>query len=166
MGDTRPITSMLVVISGLVAAACSTLDVNDYCRYSQNQSMREADPEAMLLVLGVKPGRSMGSPFVVFRSLSDKSSGASLRLTSSPVAGPLPAYLDQSGCAGIDWRSYELVVDRESWNAFWSDEETSRFEVGIAFLGDSQPLLMGDFGAAILERSSVDTLVACGCYWK
>ena len=128
--------------------------------------MREADPESLLLVLGVKPGRSIGSPFVEFRSLSDANPGASLRLTASPVPGTLPPSLDQSPCAGVDWRSYELSVDRDRWNAFWSNEETSQFEVGIAFLGDSRPLMMGDFGAAILERGSVDTLVACGCYWK
>lgn len=128
--------------------------------------MREADPESLLLVLGVKPGRSMGSPFVVLRGLSDANPGGSLTLTASPGPGALPPSLDQSPCAGVDWRSYELTVDREHWNAFWSDDESSQFEVGIAFLGDSQPLLMGDFGAAILERSSVDTLVACGCYWK
>jgi hypothetical protein len=164
MTGTGSITRALLAICTLGIAACSTLDVEDYCRYSQDQSMREADPESLLLVLGVKPGRSMGSPFVVLHSLSDANPGASLRLTASPGNGTLPASLDQSPCAGVDWQSYELSVDR--WNAFWSDQETSHFEVGIAFLGDSQPLLMGDFGAAILERSSVDTLVACGCYWK
>jgi hypothetical protein len=166
MAGTRSITKALLAICALGIAACSTLDVEDYCRFSQERSMREADPESLLLVLGVKPGRSIGSPFVMFRGLSDANAGASLRLTASPVPGTLPASLDQSPCAGVDWQSYALNVDRDRWNAFWSDEETSHFEVGIAFLDDSQPLLMGDFGAAILERSSVDTLVACGCYWK
>ena len=166
MGDMRSITSMLVVISGLVVAACSTLDANDYCRYSQEQSIRETDPESLLLVLGVKPGRSIGSPFIVLRSLSDDRPGASLRLSAAPVADPLPTNLDQSRCAGVDWRRYELTVDREQWNAFWPDEATSHLEVGIAFLGDGQPLLIGDFGAAILDGTSGDNLVACGCYWK
>jgi hypothetical protein len=87
-------------------------------------------------------------------------------LTASPGAGTLPASLDQSACTGVVWQSHELRVDTDRWNAFWSDEESSYFELGIAFLGDSQPLLMGDFGAAILDRTSGDKLVACGCYWK
>ena len=108
----------------------------------------------------------MGSPFVVIRSLSDASPGASLTLSASPASGSLPTNLDPSLCAGIDWQSYQLAVDREDWHAFWLDGETSQFELGIAFLGDSQPLLMGDFGAAILDGASGERLVACGCYWK
>ena len=38
---------MLVAMSGLVVSACSTLDVNDYCRYSQERLIREADPEVV-----------------------------------------------------------------------------------------------------------------------
>ena len=128
--------------------------------------MRDADPESLRLVLGVKPGRSLGSPFVVFRSQSHAGPGASLRLDASPVSAPLPPSLDLSRCAGVDWRSYDLSVDREDWNAFWPDGEPSQVELGIAFLGDSQPLLMGDFGAAILDGASGERLVACGCYWK
>lgn len=150
----------------LAVSACSTLDVEDYCRYSQTQSMREADPESLWLVLGVKPGRSIGSPFIVFRHLSDASPGASLALSASPASATPAANLDSSRCAGVDWQSYELYVDGEDWSDFWREGETSNFELGIAFLDDSQPLLMGDFGAAILDRASGEKLVACGCYWK
>jgi hypothetical protein len=166
MRGTGSIAKALLATCALGFAACSTLDVEDYCRYSQNQSIRDADPESLLLVLGVKPDRSLGSPFIVFRSLADNGPGASLRLSASSATDPPGMNPDQSRCAGVDWRSYELTVDREHWNAFWSDEDTSHFEMGIAFLDDSQPMLMGDFGAAILDRASGGKLVACGCYWK
>ncbi len=157
---------MLLATCALGVAGCSTLDVEDYCRYSENRSIRDTDPESLLLVLGVKPDRSLGSPFIVFRSLSRAYPGVSLRLSASPASARFPPGLDLSQCTGVDWQSYDLSVDREDWNAFWSGEESSRFEMGIAFLGDSRPLLMGDFGAAILDGASGDKLVACGCYWK
>jgi hypothetical protein len=166
MRDTGSIAKALLAACALAAAGCSTLDVEDYCRYSQSQSIRDANPESLLLVLGVKPDRSLGSPFMVFRSLDDDGPGASLRLSASALVDFPATNLDRSLCAGVDWRSYELTVDRERWNAFWSAERTSNFEVGIAFLGDSRPMLMGDFGAAVLDRASGAKLVACGCYWK
>ena len=157
---------MLVAIPGFIIAACSTLDVNDYCRYSQEQPIRDADPGSLALVLGVRPGRTRVSPFVVFRSLSESSPEASLTLTGTPEPHTLPMQLDESRCAGVDWSTYTLTVDRAEWEAFWQDERTSHFEVAIAFLDHGEPLMVSAFGAAIMDTSASDYLVSCGCYWK
>jgi hypothetical protein len=66
----------------------------------------------------------------------------------------------------VDWSTYTLTVDREEWNAFWLDDRTSDFEVAIAFLDHGEPLMASAFGAAILDTSASDYLVACGCYWN
>lgn len=166
MGDTRSITSMLVVMSGLVVAACSTLDASDYCRYSEEQSIRAADPVSLALVLGTRPERTRASPFVVFRSLSESSPEATLKLTATAEPHNLPMRLDESRCAGVDWSTYTLAVDNAEWEAFWSDERTSDFEVAIAFLDHGEPLTVKAFGAAIVDTSASDYLVACGCYWN
>lgn len=153
-------------MSGLGVAACATLDVDDYCRYSETRSMREADPEALTLVLGVQPGRKMNTPFVVFRSRSENKPGASLTLTATAAPVPMPENLDESRCSRVDWTTYNLVVDRADWDTFWANEGTIPVEFGIAFLDDNQPMLMSDFGAAILDGAASDYLLACGCYWK
>jgi hypothetical protein len=163
---TRSITPILIATFGLSAAACSTHGVEDYCRYSTAQSIREADPESLALVLGVKPGRTKAPPLVVFRSLSDNTLEASITLSATAAPQAIPISLDQSGCAGVAWSTYTLSVDREAWNAFWLDERTSSFEVAIAFLEHGEPLMMSAFGAAILDSSTSGDLVSCGCYWK
>ena len=78
----------------------------------------------------------------------------------------MPMHLDESRCAGVDWSTYTLSVDRAEWDAFWSDERTSDFEVAIAFLDHSEPLMVSTFGAAIIDTTASDYLVACGCYWQ
>ena len=50
---TRFLTIVLAALVGFSVSACSTLDVNDYCRYAPVESIREADPESLALVLGV-----------------------------------------------------------------------------------------------------------------
>ena len=157
---------MLVAMSGLVVSACSTLDVNDYCRYSQEQSIRDADPESLALILGVRPERTRASPFVVFHSLSENGPEASVTLATTAEPHTMPMNLDESRCAGVDWSTYTLAVDRAEWDAFWSDERTSNFAVAIAFLDHGEPLMVSTFGAAIIDTTAADYLVACGCYWK
>jgi hypothetical protein len=166
MTGTRPITAMLVATLGLSVAACSTLNVNDYCQYSQEFSIGQADPESLALVLGIGKERAKETPFVVVRSISEENPGASLRLQAIPAAHPLPASLDESRCARIDWSTYSLRVDGEAWRAFWQDERNSPFEIFIGFLDTNEPLLVSDFGAAILDTTAAEHLVACGCYWR
>ncbi len=162
----RSIAARFVATLGLGVAACSTLDVEDYCRYSEDRSIRDADPESLALVLGVKPGRAMNTPFVVLRGLSESTPGASVTLHATPAAHPMPTGLDESRCARVDWNTYTLTVDPEEWNAFWQDDRNSPFEIGIAFLDDFNPLPLSTFGAAILDAGTADHLVSCGCYWR
>jgi hypothetical protein len=166
MTGTRSITAMLVATLGLSVAACSTLDENDYCRYSREISIGQADPESLALVLGIGKERAKETPFVVVRSISKENPGVSVRLRATPAAHPLPASLDESRCARIDWSTYSLSVDAEAWRAFWQDDRNSPFEIFIAFLDSNEPLRMGDFGAAIVDTAVAEHLVACGCYWR
>lgn len=166
MTVTQSIFTTLVALFGFSLSACSSLDVNDYCRYATAQSIREAAPESLALLLGVKPGRTKVSPFVVFRSVSENVPEASVTLSATAAPHAMPLSLDESRCAGVDWSTYTLTVDREEWNAFWLDDRTSNFEVAIAFLDHGESLLVSDFGAAILDTSTSDDLVSCGCYWK
>ena len=166
MLSTRSITTILIVMCGLSLSACSTLGVEDYCRYSTAQLIREADPDSLALVLGVRLGRTTVSPFVVFRSVSENSPQASITLSATAAPHALPMSLNESRCAGVDWSTYTLTVDREEWDAFWLDDRTSNFEVVIAFLEHGEALLVSDFGAAVLDTSTSDDLVSCGCYWK
>lgn len=147
-------------------AACSTLDVNDYCRYSEQTSLRDADPGSLALVLGIGKGRARETPFVVVRSLSAENPGASLKLWATPAVHPFPAGLDESRCARVDWSSHTLTVDAEAWHAFWQDAGDSPFEIFIAFLDRNEPLRVSDFGAAIVDTTAAEPLVACGCYWR
>lgn len=162
----RSIIPILIATFGLGASACSTHGIEDYCRYSTAQSIREADPDSLALVLGVKPGRTKVPPFVVFRSLSGNTPEASLTLSATAAPHTVPMSLDQSGCTGVAWSTYTLTVDREAWNAFWVDERTSSFEVVIAFLDHGEPLMVSAFGAAITDTSTAADLVSCGCYWN
>ena len=166
MLSTRPITTTLIAMSGLGLSACSALDIEDYCRYSTAQSIREADPKSLALVLGVTPERVSVSPFVVFRSASENAPEVSITLSATAAPRVMPTSLDESLCGGVDWNTYTLTVDPEEWDAFWLDDRTSNFEVVIAFLDHGEALLVSDFGAAILNTSTSDDLVSCGCYWK
>jgi hypothetical protein len=157
---------MFCTALALVAAGCSTLDAQDYCRYSQDRSFRDVNPESLALVIGVKPDRLRQTPFVVFRNRSEDSPQAFLRLSSSPAPHSLPVDLDESRCAGVDWKTYDLTVDPSEWRGFWQDGQGSQVEVGIAFLGDQGPLPMSEFGAAIVDTDTASQLVSCGCYWK
>lgn len=163
---TRSATAALIVALGLCVTACSTLEVSDYCRYSEERSIRDADPESLGLVLGLEARQAMETPFVIVRSLSEENPGASLTLHATPAAHPIPASLDESRCARIDWGTYTLTVDPDEWSAFWQDDRNSRFEIAIAFLGDSRPLLVSSFGAAIVDTAAAEALVSCGCYWN
>jgi hypothetical protein len=164
---TRSVGVTLGVTLGLAMAACSTVDTNDYCRYSQENSIREADPESLALVLGVKPGRAKGTPFVVLRSLSANSPRTFVTLHATAAPHSLPMNLDESRCAAVDWSTYTLTVDSEEWDAFWRDDSAAHFEIAIAFLdSNSEPLMASAFGAAIVDTAADDYLVSCGCYWK
>jgi hypothetical protein len=166
MAGNRLLTALLVTTLGLGVAACSTLDVNDYCRYSQGISLREADPESLALVLGIGKGRAKETPFVVVRSIATENPGASVKLQATPAAHPMPASLDESRCGRVDWKTYSLTVDAESWKAFWQEQGNSPFEIFIAFLDHNEQLRVSDFGAAIIDTTTAEHLVACGCYWK
>ena len=166
MAGNRLLSVLLVTMLGLGAAACSTLDVSDYCRYSQSISLREADPESLALVLGIGKGRAKETPFVVVRSIAKENPGASVKLQATPAAHPMPASLDESRCARVDWKTYSLTVDAESWKAFWQEQGNSPFEIFIAFLDHNEQLRVSDFGAAIIDTNTAEHLVACGCYWK
>jgi len=157
---------MLMVALGLGASACSTPGFEDYCRYSDEYSIREADPRSLALVLGVRRGLAMETPFVVVRSLSETNPGASVTLSAIAAPHPIPTSLDESRCAAVDWSTYTLTVDEEEWSAFWEDNRNSPFEIGIAFLDINEPPLVSKFGAAIVDTAASDYLVSCGCYWK
>jgi len=147
-------------------AGCSSLDVHDYCRYSEKISIRQADPESLALVLGVGKGRTRQTPFVVVRSISTDNPGASVMLQAIPAAHPLPTSLDESHCARVDWNTYSLTIDAEAWDTFWQNHGDSEFEIFIGFLDSNEQLLVSDFGAAIVDTTAAEHLVACGCYWK
>ena len=166
MTGNRSLAAMLAATLGSSMAACSTLDVNDYCRYSERLSLREADPESLALVLGIGKGRAKETPFVVIRGISAHDPGSPVTLHATPAALPMPASLDESRCVRVDWNTYSLDVDADAWYAFWEDEGNSPFEIFIAFLDKNEQLLVSDFGAAIIDTSAVEPLVACGCYWK
>lgn len=166
MMDTRSVTATLVAIVALGNAGCSTLEVGDYCRYSETHPIRNADPESLALVLGVEAGYTTRTPFVVIRSLSESTPGASVTLHATPAPHPMPVGVDESRCARVDWKSYTLTVDPEEWHAFWQDDRNSPFEIGIAFLEDFSPLPLSAFGATILDTRSADYLVSCGCFWR
>lgn len=166
MVGTRSVLIAFVTALGLGVAGCSTMDVEDYCRYAEDRSIRDADPESLALVLGMRPGRTQASPFVVLRSLSESSPEVSITLSATAAPQSIPMNLDESRCAGVDWSTYALTVDPAEWQAFWLDERTSQFEVAIAFLDNSEALLVSEFGAAIVDNSASESLVACGCYWK
>jgi hypothetical protein len=157
---------MLAASLGLSVAACSTLDVDDYCRYSEKGSFRYADPDSLALVLGIGKGRARETPFVVVRSRSEEKRWAELKLRATSAAHPLPADLDESRCVRVDWSTYTLTADAEDWDAFWRDDGNSSFEIFIAFLDGNEQLLMSEFGAAIVDTTAAQHLVACGCYWK
>jgi hypothetical protein len=150
----------------LVTAGCSTLDAQDYCRYSEERSFRDVDPGSLALVIGVKPDRARQTPFVVFRNRAEDSPQAFLRLSANAAPHPLPVDLDESRCAGVDWRTYDLAVDPAEWRGFWQQGGASRFEIAIAFLEDHSPLPVSEFGAAIVDTDAASHLVSCGCYWK
>ena len=162
----RSVTTALVGTFALSAAACASLDVNDYCRYPENISLRDAAPESLALVLGIGRGRAQQTPFVIVRSGSTENPVASVKLHATPAPHPFPAGLDESRCAGMDWSTYTLTVDAEAWNDFWHDDRNSPFEIFIAFLDSNEQLLMSEFGAAIIDRTAAEYLVACGCYWR
>ena len=166
MTGNRTVTTTLLVTLALLVSACSTLDFEDYCRYSDEHSIREADPESLALVLGVKRGLARETPFVVVRSLSEHNRGSVIKLNATAAPHPIPMSLDESRCAAVDWNTYTLTVDEGEWNAFWSDDRNSPFEIAIAFLDNNESLLVSKFGAAIVDTDAADYLVSCGCYWK
>lgn len=155
-----------VFVTALVTAGCSTLGAQDYCRYSQDRSLQDVDPASLALVIGVKLDRARQTPFIVFRNRSEDSPQAFVRLSARAAPHPLPADLDESSCAGVDWKTYDLTVDPAEWRGFWQKGGTSQLEIGIAFLEDYSPLPVSEFGAAIVDRDAASHLVSCGCYWK
>lgn len=157
---------MLLIALALVTAGCSTLDAQDYCRYSEGRSLRDADPGSLALVIGVKPDRMRQTPFVLFRNRAEDSQQAFLRLSAKSAPHTLPVDLDESRCSGVDWRTYDLMVDPAEWRSFWQDGQASQIEIGIAFLEEHNPLPVSEFGAAIVDTDVSSQLVSCGCYWK
>ncbi len=166
MAGTRSVTAILAATLVLSVTACSTLDVDDYCRYSERMPIREADPQSLALVLGIGKRRASETPFVILRSVSTANPGSSVTLQATPGAHPMPVSLDESRCARVDWSTYSLAVDVDEWDAFWKDDRNVPFEIFIAFLDRNEPLRVSDFGAAIIDTTAAEPLVACGCYWK
>lgn len=150
----------------LVTAGCATLDPQDYCRFSEDRSLRDVDPESIALVIGVKPDRMRQTPFVVFRIRAEDTPQSFMKLSASPAPHSLPVDLDESHCSGVDWKTYDLTVDPADWRGFWQNGRASQLEIGIAFLEDHSPLRVSEFGAAIVDTDTAGQLVSCGCYWK
>lgn len=156
----------LITLLGAGVSACSTNGFEDFCRYSDQHSLREADPASLALVLGVERGLAREDPFVVVRSLSEQTRGKAVTLHAMAAPHPVPASLDESRCAAVDWNTYTLTVDEKEWKAFWSDNRNAPFEIAIAFLDNNESVLVSKFGAAIVDTAASDYLVSCGCYWR
>lgn len=166
MTPARTAAILPVTLYALLTTACGTLDVNDYCRYSEDRSLRDVDPESLALVIGVKADRVRQTPFVILRNRAEDSLQAFLKLSATPAPHSLPVALDESSCSGVDWKTYDLTVDPAGWRGFWQSDRAGPFEIGIAFVEDHSPLRVGEFGAAIVDADTASQLVSCGCYWK
>ena len=157
---------MLPAVFALGVSACATPGFEDFCHYSEERSLRDADPESLVLVLGIPRGLAMEEPFVVVRSLSEQHRGAAVTLYAKVAPHPVPTSLDDSRCAEVDWNTYTLTVDDEEWSVFWAADGNAPVEIAIAFLDNNEPLVVSKFGAAIVDTAAADYLVSCGCYWK
>ena len=150
----------------IALSSCATVDVNEYCKHSSQEAIRSSDPDSLALVLGAPPRRLSDSFLVVFHSPSQSDSERSIAAMVVPGARSLPSGLDESQCSGVDWTTYALEVDASEWRAFWADERSRRFEIGVGFLDDFRPLRSDSFGVAIVDSGTGDYYFSCGCYWK
>lgn len=157
---------ILAATLAIALSSCATVDVNEYCKYSTQDAIRSSDPDSLALILGLPPQRHGDSLVVVFHSPSQSDSERSVSAKVLPGPHLLPSGLDESQCSGVDWTSYTLEIGADEWRDFWADERTSRFEIGVGFLDDYEPLRLHSFGVAMVDSSTGDFYFSCGCYWK
>lgn len=161
-------THRLATLAFSVAAlsACTTIDVNDYCRYSNADPIAAANPNSLGLLLGVSPKNARETPFVVLHSPSGAFPDRSVTLVATRQPIPLPSDLDESSCRGVDWVGYSLTVDAHAWKTFWAQEHPSRFEIGVASHRSVERTRLREYGVAIINSANGQYIVSCGCFWR
>jgi len=162
----KQLAGLVGIFLALSVTACTTIDINDHCRYSQSDAIRSASPDSLGLLLGTSPDWAKIDPYVVLYSPSQESPELTVKLNATPNPHAMPLSLDESMCARVDWSSYSLSVDAEEWSTFWAQEHPAKFEIWIAFLEEREHVRLSSFGAAIIDTSSNEPLFSCGCYWE
>ena len=154
------------LITLLALSACATAEVGDHCEYSSDHSIRALDPESLALVLRTEPDETFGDPRVSFNRPADDGRVESVAANAIAAVHPLPGNIDESRCTDVDWHTYSLEFDSEAWQVFWQPEKGRHFELAVTFPNMKEPrkLHRDRFGFALLDATTSDYLVACGCY--
>jgi hypothetical protein len=151
---------LAVIIAGAIPLqACTTTNAGCF-----GTDLAGADSGSLEVVLGLPSSRFADSTFIVLYSPSQATPQATLELELTPAPMPWPNSLDETPCGGMDWRTFRIVVDPDDWTRFWALPRPMPFEARIGSLNSMAPLRANRFGVALVDTTTAEIRMACGCF--
>jgi hypothetical protein len=153
-----------------VLVGCVHVDVSGYCKYSEKLRLRDADPNSLAFVLGAPEDLVIDETFIKLYSPSTDDPKFSVQLDLQLHSERWPSGLNESRCTGVNWRTYDVSADASQWESFWRDapHQSNQFQFGLIFpkTEKTTKVRLRSFGLAVVDGSSGDPFMSCGCYWK
>ena len=157
---------IVVLMFALTFCGCASVDVNDYCRWSDDFRPSSLSYDDISVAVGLPQKFVSENHYLLLSSPSQTEPTRQLRLSLLESGSAWPVDLDESNCRNLDWRLYSAQYDDDEWSEFWSHSHSEWFEVAFAPLNSTAPLSVSSFGLALVSEESHESIVSCGCYWR
>lgn len=139
--------------------------VTDLPHCVSRAAMLGADTKTLNVILGMPAQHVAESPFVTISRSGDLAAGNALELKLVDAPAPWPADFDETRCKGLDWRTYRVEVDQETWNQFWTPADPPQISLGLGLAESTVAIPRNKFAFALVSGDTSKPLISMGCYW-
>ncbi len=156
--------------NALIAVATSLISLQgclatDLPHCVSRADLLSADTQTSNVIVGVPAERLPETPYVTISRKSNAASVNALQLKLIPASVPWPTDLDESSCKGLDWRTFRVEVERDSWEQFWTPTDPPQVSLAIGLSDSGAPLQLNRFAFALVGGETSTPLISFGCYW-
>jgi hypothetical protein len=163
LGVMPRLASALALSAVALLQACTYYSLGDFCTFSDSAPFPKST-SSLGIVLAAPPGRIGEPPDVTLYRPSRENAEASLQLDVVAAPLPWPSSLDESRCKGVDWRTYRVETDADQWDTFWSQAPPFQIEGAVGSFDSMKRLPTTAFAFTIVDATTGEPIMSCGCY--
>ena len=158
-----PLLKVIFLIATLGAAGCAIQNVDNTCQFPSDVQIDALRPDKLVVIVGVPRFSDAGPPF--FNLGGDAGEpGVAVGLIAREGSEGLSETLVPGHCENAVIRVFNLDVAPDTWSGYWkASRDKGSFSMSIAVPGLKAPVRPDELGFALVEKSSRESVVTCGC---